>query len=62
VDAGDNDPNALPIVRRKTLQLNFRKIGDRFKLQSSEIQFAPPAEWIYRPSQLRIPTAKVKQP
>lgn len=35
-------------VRRKTLQLNFRRLGDRFYQDAREIQFVPPAEWVYR--------------
>jgi hypothetical protein len=44
-----------PIVRRKTLQLNFKRLGDRYYMDSREITFVPPAEWIYRASQIRIP-------
>ncbi|MGE3803373.1 MAG: hypothetical protein AB7K24_01725 [Gemmataceae bacterium] len=36
------------VVRRKTLQLNFRRIGDRFAMDSREIKFVPPAAWLYR--------------
>jgi len=35
-------------VRRKTLQLNFRRLGDRFYQDSREIRFVPPEEWVYR--------------
>lgn len=35
-------------VRRKTLQLNFRRLGDRFYQDSREIRFVAPAEWVYR--------------
>jgi len=44
-----------PVIRRKTLQLNFKRVGDRFSLDSREIQFVPPAEWIYRASTIRLP-------
>jgi hypothetical protein len=44
-----------PIVRRKTLQLNFKRLGDRYYMDSREITFVAPAEWIYRASQIRIP-------
>ena len=47
----------LPVVRRKTLQLNFRRIGDRFLMDSRDISFIPPAEWMYRASTLKIPEA-----
>ncbi len=35
-------------VRRKTLQLNFRRLGDRFYQDSREIRFVAPEEWVYR--------------
>lgn len=46
------DPN--PVVRRKTLQLNFRRLGDRFQMRSEEIRFVPPAQWLYRGSRMAI--------
>lgn len=42
-----------PVVRRKTLQLNFRRLGDRFYQKSEEIRYES-AEWIYRGSELKI--------
>lgn len=36
------------VVRRKTLQLNFRRLGDRSSQDAREIHFVPPAEWLYR--------------
>jgi len=44
-----------PIVRHKTLQLNFKRTGDRLQFDSRDISFVAPAEWIYRASQLRLP-------
>lgn len=41
-------PGLAPITRYKTLQLNFRRQGDRFSLDARDISFVPPAEWIYR--------------
>jgi hypothetical protein len=41
------------VVRRKTLQLNFRRVGDR--LRAEDIRFVPPAQWIYRGAPLDIP-------
>src|SRR5262249_61344168 len=41
-------------VRRKTLQLNFRRLGDRYLMESKEIRWEPPAEWIYRASSLKV--------
>ncbi|MCI0638594.1 MAG: hypothetical protein L0Y72_07410 [Gemmataceae bacterium] len=37
-----------PVTRYKTLQLNFRRHGDRFSQDSRDISFQSPAEWIYR--------------
>lgn len=34
-------------VRRKTLQLNFKRLSDRTHLDA-EVKFLPPEEWIYR--------------
>jgi hypothetical protein len=59
VKAGDP-----PVVRRKTLQLDFKRPGDRYYQHSEEIQFMPPAQWIYRGSKLTIPalpTSKAKE-
>jgi hypothetical protein len=47
-------PETKPVVRRKTLQLNFRRLGDRYQMKSEEIRFVPPAQWIYRGSQLEV--------
>ena len=52
-----------PIIRRKTLQLNFKRAGDRFSIDSREITFEPPAEWIYRSSRLaEVGTTAVRSP
>jgi hypothetical protein len=42
-------PGDPPVTRNKTLQLNFKRVGDRNILDSRDISFIPPAEWIYRP-------------
>jgi len=47
-------PDTKSVVRRKTLQLNFRRLGDRYQMKSEEIRFVPPAQWIYRGSQLEV--------
>jgi hypothetical protein len=44
------------IVRRKTLQLKFHKVGDRFNRRSEEIKWLPPAHWLYRASELAVPS------
>jgi hypothetical protein len=41
------------VVRRKTLQLNFKRLSDRSHLDT-EVKFLAPAEWIYR----ALPPAK----
>ncbi len=46
-------PDKEPIVRRKTLQLDFKRIGDQFLMKSEEIRFQR-SEWIYRGSRLKI--------
>jgi len=48
-------PDTQPVVRRKTLQLNFRRVGDRYFQRSEEIRFVPPEQWIYRGSTLTVP-------
>jgi hypothetical protein len=48
-------PETKPVARRKTLQLNFKRLGDRYLQRSEEIRFVPPAQWIYRGSQLSLP-------
>jgi hypothetical protein len=45
-----------PVVRRKTLQLSFKRTGDKLNLDSKDIQFLAPAQWIYRASSLKLPT------
>lgn len=45
-------PDTQRVVRRKTLQLNFRRVGDRYNMKSEDIKFVPPAQWIYRGSKL----------
>jgi hypothetical protein len=37
-----------PLTRHKTLQLNFKRKNERFTLDSRDISFVAPAEWIYR--------------
>jgi hypothetical protein len=42
-------PGLPPLVREKTLQLKFRRTGDRYSTDSRDMSFLPPAEWTYRP-------------
>ena len=51
-------PDNKQVIRRKTLQLNFRKLGDRYYQHSGEIRFEPPEEWLYRASTLKDAVSK----
>ena len=43
------------VIRRKTLQLNFRRVSDaRYYRDSREVQFVPPYQWIYRASGINM--------
>jgi len=46
-------PNSPPVVRRKTLQLTFKRIGDHLQMTSDEIKFQS-SDWIYRASKLKL--------
>jgi len=48
-------PDTKPVVRRKTLQLSFKRMGDKFLMKSEAIRFQPPTQWIYRGSRLTVP-------
>ncbi len=41
-------PGLPSITKYKTLQLNFKRKGDRFSTDSRDIEFVSPAQWIYR--------------
>jgi hypothetical protein len=41
-------PGLPPITQYKTLQLNFKRSGDRFSTDARNIEFVSPAQWIYR--------------
>lgn len=51
-------PGLPPITQYKTLQLNFKRTGDRFSTDSRNIEFVTPAQWIYRSAARTIPSAK----
>lgn len=55
-------PDNKQVVRRKTLQLNFKRLGDKFTQHSGDIQFVPPAEWVYRASSLTLPPSGISTP
>ncbi|MFO0878714.1 MAG: hypothetical protein U0840_15340 [Gemmataceae bacterium] len=43
-------PDTKHVIRRKTLQLTFRRLADKFSTKSEAIQFVPPVQWVYRAS------------
>jgi len=51
-------PGLPPINRYKTLQINFKRTGDRFSTDSRDIVFLPPAEWIYRATSRKMEDKK----
>ena len=50
-------PDTEPVVRRKTLQLNFKRLGDRSFQDSRDLQFLPPAQWVYRATPMKAPAS-----
>jgi hypothetical protein len=48
-------PDNKQIVRSKTLQLNFKRVGDRFNQQTGDIRFVQPVEWVYRATGVVLP-------
>ncbi len=50
------------VVRRKTLQLNFKRIGDKNSKDSRDIRFVRPEEWVYRPVAASKNQAKPAKP
>jgi hypothetical protein len=46
------------IVKRKTLQLNFRRFTDARVQSADVIRFQAPVEWIYRGSNVKAPEIK----
>lgn len=47
-------------LRRKTLQLNFRRFADGRIQDNRAFQFVPPPEWIYRGTS--VPAPQIKEP
>jgi hypothetical protein len=56
------DPMGPKVIRRKTLDLPFRRLGDKYLQKSEEIRFDGPAKWIYRASDLKVPGLPQKVP
>jgi hypothetical protein len=48
-------PDNKKVLRVKTLQLNFKRVGDRFNQQTGDIRFVPPVEWVYRAIDATVP-------
>jgi hypothetical protein len=48
-------------LRRKTLQLNFKRLSDRFH-PDAEVKFISPNEWLYRASNLTPDLKDIKLP
>ncbi|MSQ95877.1 MAG: hypothetical protein EXR98_15165 [Gemmataceae bacterium] len=46
------------ITQYKTLQLNFKRKGDRFSIDSRDIEFVTPPQWIYRSASRTITETK----
>lgn len=55
-------PDNKQVIRRKTLQLNFKRQGDRYYQRSDDIRFIPPEEWIYRSSGVTLEPKKPDAP
>ena len=51
-------PGLPPITQHKTLQLNFRRKGERTSTDPRDMEFQSPAKWIYRASTRTIPAGK----
>jgi hypothetical protein len=51
-------PDNKQVIRRKTLQLNFKRLGDRYYQHSGQIHFVAPVEWVYRATNVTLPPDK----
>jgi hypothetical protein len=54
-------PSTKPVVRRKTLQLDFKRVGDPAARRSDDVRFLR-SEWIYRGSQIEVPGLPIVAP
>jgi len=54
-------PGLPPITQYKTLQLNFKRKGDRFSTDSRDIEFVSPSQWIYRSASRTISIGKTDE-
>ncbi len=53
----ESQPDGKKVVRLKTLQLNFKRVGNSAR-ESGEIRFEPPVQWLYRASDIRLSEPK----
>lgn len=60
IDGEPSDPR--PTVVRKTLQLPFRRFGDKVLTKADAIRYQPPAAWIYRASKIKLDAAAPAAP
>ena len=51
-------PGLPPITQYKTLQLNFKRKGDRLSTDSRNIEFVSPRQWLYRSASRTISADK----
>jgi hypothetical protein len=54
-------PGLPPLTREKTLQLRFRRTGDRYSTDSRDMLFVSPAEWTYRAQSRTLITPDTKE-
>ena len=54
-------PGLPAITQYKTLQLNFRRKGDRYSVDPRDVEFIAPAKWIYRASGRTITADKTTE-
>jgi hypothetical protein len=47
------EPGGQPVIRRKTLRLDVKRVGDQYYQDAREIHFMPPAVWTYRAANLK---------
>jgi hypothetical protein len=55
------EPMGKPVIRRKTLRLDFKRIGDQYYQDAREIHFMPPATWVYRATNLKAKDEKKEE-
>jgi hypothetical protein len=58
----ESQPDGKKVVRRKTLQLNFKRVGSSAARESGDIRFEPPVQWLYRASDIRLSEPKPARP